>query len=203
MSGVLCMRLTNDTALILIDFQQAILSPRWGHLNNPDAVVAASLLLLHWRLHGMPVVHIRHNSAEPGSNYAPGQPGNAFIPALAPIAGESVVAKETNSAFVGTGLEAELERQGISDLVVAGVLTQNSVEATVRHAGNLGYRVYLAADACRASEKNDLTGKLWPAEDVHQMSLANLQGEYAEVSTVEALIASSLKSLARRKGQVG
>lgn len=192
------MRLTNDTALILIDYQQAILSPRWGHLNNPDAVVAASLLLLHWRHHAMPIVHIRHDSTEPGSNYAPDHPDNAFLPPLAPRPGELIVPKETNSAFVGTALEAELDRLGISDLAVAGVLTQNSVEATVRHAGNLGYRVYVAADACRASEKRDLTGRLWPAEDVHQLSLANLQGEYAEVTTVEAIIASSEKSLGRR-----
>ncbi len=193
------MRLTNDTALVLIDFQLAILSPRWGRLNNPDAIVAASLLLLHWRMNALPVIHIRHDSTDPGSTYATGQPGHAFLPPVSPTPGETIVAKETNSAFVGTGLEAELDRQGISDLVVAGVLTQNSVETTVRHGGNLGYRVYLAADACRASEKRDLTGRLWPAEDVHQLSLANLQGEYAEVTTVEAIIASSAKSLSRRK----
>jgi len=32
-------------------------------------------------------------------------------------------------------------------------------------------------------------GRLWPAEDVHQLTLALPDGEYANVTTVEAILA--------------
>jgi nicotinamidase-related amidase len=79
----------------------------------------------------------------------------------------------------------------LSDRVVCGVLTHNSVEATVRHAGNLGYRVLVPGDACRACAITDLTGRLWPAEDVHQLSLAVMHGEYATVTDTAALVAAA------------
>jgi nicotinamidase-related amidase len=68
------------------------------------------------------------------------------------------------------------------------VLTHNSLEATVRNAGNLGYSVFVAGDACWAVDKTDLRGKTWPAEDVHQLSLANMHGEYATVTSVAEII---------------
>ena len=58
-----------------------------------------------------------------------------------------MIAKKTNSAFIGTGLEAALRAAGHSMLVVVGVITNNSVEATVRMAGNLGFDTSLVEDA--------------------------------------------------------
>ena len=101
---------------------------------------------------------------------------------------ETVVAKNTNSAFIGTGLDERLSGIGATTLVICGVLTHNSLEATVRHAGNLGYRVFVPADACWAVEVRDRTGRLWPAEDVHQLSLAVMDGEYATVTEAAALL---------------
>jgi nicotinamidase-related amidase len=72
--------------------------------------------------------------------------------------------------------------------VICGVLLANSVEATVRVAANLGFAVRLPGDACWSCDKRDLTGRLWPAEDVHQLTLALLDGEYAEVTTVDAIL---------------
>ena len=192
------MRLPTDTVLLLIDWQVAITDDAWGELNNPHGLARAADLLTFWRLNGLRIVHVRHDSLDPGSPYRPGQPGNAFLPVMAPIDGETVVAKNTNSAFIGGDLEQALERLGTSDLVASGVLTQNSLEATVRHGGNLGYQMVVAADACRASAKRDLAGRLWSAEEVHQLSLANLDGEYARISDSEAIFKSLLRSLARR-----
>ncbi len=36
--------------------------------------------------------------------------------------------------------------------------------------------------------KTDLTGRTWEAEDIHQLALANMQGEYARVITIEELL---------------
>lgn len=95
--------------------------------------------------------------------------------------GEPVIAKRTNSAFIGTNLEDRLRQAGCSRLVVVGVVTNNSVEATVRMAGNLGFKVWLVEDACFTFAKPDWNGRPRSAEEVHAMSLANLDGEYCTV----------------------
>ena len=88
------------TALLLIDLQKAIDDPSWGERNNPQAEANVARLLGAWRARGMPVYHVRHDSSEPQSTYRPGQPGHDFKPEVAPIPGEVVIAKRTNSAFI-------------------------------------------------------------------------------------------------------
>jgi nicotinamidase-related amidase len=116
----------DGAALLLIDLQKAIDHPDWGIRNNPDAETNAARLLAHWRSRGWPVFHIRHNSTEPASHFRPGQKGNDFKPQTAPLPGETIVAKATNSAFIGTGLEKRLRDGGHDALLVAGVITNNS-----------------------------------------------------------------------------
>jgi nicotinamidase-related amidase len=74
--------------------------------------------------------------------------------------------------------------------VIVGVSTNNSVEASARTSGNLGFSTLVVSDATFAFEKRDLTGMLRSAEDVHQMSLANLHGEYAEVRCTDEVLAT-------------
>lgn len=182
--------LPDNAALLLIDFQEAIDDPVWGRRNNPRAEAVAARLLAQWRTARRPVIHVQHLSTEPASPYRPGQPGVEFKAALSPLAGELVVQKATTSAFVDTGLEALLRQQGIATLVVAGVITNNSVEATVRTAGNLGYRAFVVSDATATVERHDLDGRLWSAEEVHALSLANMHGEYATVVDSRAVLAA-------------
>lgn len=176
--------------LLVIDLQQAIDAPYHaadGPRNNPEAELVVARLLAAWRTAGRPVIHIRHDSVLPTSAYRPGQPGNAFKPEAMPLPGETVIAKQTNSAFIGTGLEQQLRQAGIGQLVICGVVTNNSVEATVRMAGNLGFDTLLVEDACFAFAQRDWSGHLRAAEDVHAMSLANLDGEYCRVVNSKSL----------------
>jgi nicotinamidase-related amidase len=194
------MRLPCDAALIVIDVQDAIDDPRWGPRNNPGAEAVIAALLAAWRAEALPIVHIRHDSTEPASPYRPDAPGHPFKPEAAPLPGETVLGKSTNSAFVGGALEEALDAVGATTLVVCGVSTNNSVETTVRHGGNLGYRIFVVADACWTVDKRDLSGRLWPAADVHDLSLANMQGEYAEVvSSALALQAAGMANARRRR----
>lgn len=183
-------RLSDRTALLVIDLQQAIdaaYHAAEGPRNNPDAEQVVARLLAAWRKAGRPVLHIRHDSVLPSSAYRPGQPGNAFKPEAAPLPGETVIAKQTNSAFIGTGLEQHLHAAGIGQLVICGVVTNNSVEATVRMAGNLGFDTILVEDACFAFAQRDWNGQLRAADEVHAMSLANLDGEYCRVVNSKSL----------------
>jgi len=179
------------SVLLLIDLQQAIDHPSWGQRNNPSAEAQIGKLLAHWRGHDWPVWHVRHDSTEPQSHYRPGQPGNAFKPELAPRGEELVIPKRTNSAFIGTDLEQRLRAGGHAALVVVGVITNNSVEATVRMAGNLGFATYLVADGCFTFGRTDWNGVYRSAEDVHAMSLANMDAEYCTVVTTVELLEHS------------
>jgi nicotinamidase-related amidase len=183
-------RLSNSTALLVIDLQQAIdaaYHAAEGPRNNPDAETVVAALLSAWRATSRPVIHIRHDSVLPTSAYRPGQAGNDFKSAVTPLSGEAVIAKQTNSAFIGTGLEQHLRAAGIRQLVICGVVTNNSVEATVRMAGNLGFDTLLVEDACFAFAKRDWNGVLHAADEVHAMSLANLHGEYCRVVNSKSL----------------
>ena len=168
-------------ALILIDLQRAIDDLSWGTRNNPQAETIARALLEKWRGLSAPIFHVRHDSTEPESTYRPGQPGNDFKPEVAPLPGETVVVKRVHSAFVGTDLETRLRVAGIDRLVVCGVITNNSVETTVRHGANLGFRITLVEDACFTFARADYHGHARTADEVHAMSLANLNGEYCEI----------------------
>jgi nicotinamidase-related amidase len=180
-------------ALVIVDVQNAIDHPDWarhGPRNHPEAEARMAQLLDEWRRRALPIYHVRHDSGEVGSHYRPGQTGNEFKPEVAPLPGEHIVAKRTNSAFVGTGLDALLRTAGHTVLVIAGVITNNSVEATVRMAGNLGFETYLVEDACFTFARPDWDGRSRTAEEVHAMSLANLSGEYCKViRTGEAIAA--------------
>jgi nicotinamidase-related amidase len=178
-------------ALVIIDVQNAIDHPQWeqyGKRNNPDAERQIARLLAAWRERNLPIYYIRHDSRYPDSTYRPGQPGNEFKSEVKPLPGEIVVVKQTNSAFIGTDLEQRLRAANHTSLVVAGVITNNSVEATVRMAGNLGFETCLVEDASFTFARPDWSGRLRSAEEVHAMSLANLSGEYCTVLTADEAI---------------
>jgi nicotinamidase-related amidase len=184
--------LPREAALLVIDLQQAIDHPSWGERNNPEAEKNVGLLLDRWRATNRPMYHIRHDSTEPDSHYRPGQPGHDFKPEARPREGETVIAKQTNSAFIGTDLEARLRTAQQTLLVITGVITNNSVEATVRMAGNLGFDTFLVEDATFTFGRKDWTGTFRTAAEVHAMSLANLDGEYCTVVSATAVLRASL-----------
>ncbi len=178
-----------SAALVIIDLQKAIDAPYWGPRNNPDCERNVAALLERWRATHRPIYHVKHDSMEPQSAYRPGQPGNDFKDEVKPRAGEAVITKRVNSAFIGTGLGTFLKVAGHGPLVVTGVLTHNSVEATVRMGGNLGFEIYVVGDGCCAVDKKTLDGRVFPAADVHALSLANMHGEYATVVATNWVLA--------------
>ena len=77
-----------------------------------------------------------------------GSEGAAIHPAAAAREGEPIVVKHRISPFVGTDLETLLRASGIDTLVLAGVSTSGVVLPTVRHAGDLDYRLVVVRDCC-------------------------------------------------------
>lgn len=183
---------TPTTSLVIIDMQRGMAEPKAGRRNNPEAEDNIARLLAVWRQSGQPVVHVRHLSRSPASAFWPGQSGAEIQPRFAPLATEHVVDKNVTDAFIASGLERWLHVRGISSVVLVGVSTNYSVEATARSAGNLGFSTTVVSDASFCFDMQDIRGTLRPAEDVHVMALSNLQGEYARIATTEELLTGFL-----------
>lgn len=181
-------KLPIQTVLLLIDLQKAIDDPSWGVRNNPHAEENVRKLLASWREHRMPVIHVRHVSSSPGSTYRDGQPGVEFKDVAQPTPDEVVVTKHVCTAFIGTDLEARLRALRTNDVVIVGVITNNSVEATARMCGDLGFRTIVVSDATFTFGRRDINGQMHSAEVVHAMSLANLEGEYAAICTTDQVL---------------
>lgn len=177
-------------ALIVIDMQNAMRSESLAPRNNPAAEDNIARLQRAWRDTPHPLVSVRHISRSPTSLFAPGQPGAAFQERFLPRPQEHVVEKNVPDAFINTGLERWLHARAVRRLVIAGVSTNNSVEATARTAGNLGFDVVVVSDACFTFDKQDFGGTWRSAEEVHLMALANLHDEYAQVRSTDKVLAT-------------
>ncbi|MGD1949762.1 MAG: cysteine hydrolase family protein [Leptolyngbyaceae cyanobacterium] len=177
-----------NAVLIIIDVQKAIDHPSWGRRNNPQAEVNIAKLLAAWRNTQRPIVHIRHLSNEPNSTYRPDQAGVNFKDLVRPKNNEKIVDKHVHCAFIGTDLEQWLRNNHYQTLIITGVITNNSVEATVRVAGNLGFDTYVVSNATATFDKLDLEQTLHPAERVHALALANMHQEYATVIDTQTLL---------------
>jgi nicotinamidase-related amidase len=182
-------------ALIVIDVQRAF--DQWEaagkRRNNPQAIARIADLLRAFRDHGAPIFHIRHQGTHPKSSFLPDGTGYPVKDEAREIASEPVIVKRVNSAFIGTDLEHRLRAAGIETLVICGATTNHCVETTTRMAGNLGFDARLVRDATWTFDRRGPDGDEHLAADIHAMTLANLNGEFARiVSASEAIAAFEL-----------
>lgn len=179
------MELDAQTGLVIIDVQQAIDEPEWDGKNNPDYQTRILDLLTLWRARNWPIFHVKHNAKNPNSAFHEDAATNAFKHETRPLPGEPIIEKTVNCAFIGTGLGSMLRMDGCEKIIICGVVTHNSIDATTRHAACLGFETYVVNDACTAVPVTDMTGKTWEAEDVHNLSLAILATDYCDVITMQ------------------
>ncbi|MBX2826507.1 MAG: cysteine hydrolase [Gammaproteobacteria bacterium] len=167
--------------LLIIDVQTGLDDPAHGQRNNPGAESAMQRLLQRWREKKLPVVHVRHDSTEPQSKLRPELPGNRIKQEVEPLPAETLFAKSVNSAFIGTELEQYLRDNGFEQLVVVGLTTDHCISTSVRMAANLGFDVTLVGDATATFERRFRDGRQFSAEQMHDINLASLDGEFCKV----------------------
>jgi nicotinamidase-related amidase len=176
-------------ALVVIDVQEAFEDHAyWGTRNNPGCADNIAALLAEWRVHGRPVVFVRHDSDEPQSPLRPDQPGNAFQPVVAG-APDLLVTKQVNSSFHGTpDLDAWLRARELDGIVVCGITTNHCCETTARVGGNLGHRVLFALDATHTFDRAAPDGTIVTADELARVTATNLHGEFADVVATRDLV---------------
>lgn len=140
------------TALVVIDLQKGIVAYPTAHPTS-EIVNHASALADAFRRHGLPVVLVNVTGGAPGrTERAPNTAARPadwaeLVPELNRQPQDHAVTKRTWGAFTHTDLEAYLKKQGVTQVVLAGIATSIGVESTARHAHELGFHVTLAIDA--------------------------------------------------------
>ncbi len=177
-----------DNALLIIDIQNDYFPGGAMELEGADAAgEKAHAVLQRFRERGEPIVHVRHTSVRPGSTFfLPNTRGAEIHDSVRPQAGETVIAKNFPNSFRNTALRETLEGIGAKNLIVAGMMTHMCVDASVRHAADLGYKITLLGDAC-ATRAQSYGGEKVPARQVQAAFLAALNGFYAKVVNTHEL----------------
>ena len=184
----------NTPALLLIDIQKGLdhLEFYGGERNNPAAEQNAGLILDFWRKNKWPLFHVKHCSVTAGSPLTEGLAGNDHKEEVKPLAGELVIKKNVNSAFIGTDLRERLDAQGIRTVVIVGLTAEHCVSTTARMAANLGYNTVVVSDATAAFRSRGLNGEEIPAQRVYDVSLATINREFAELILTRDILGSRL-----------
>jgi nicotinamidase-related amidase len=176
------------TALLIIDIQNDYFPGGKYPLVNPlEAAQKAYMILQCFREQSGYHVHIQHVSQKPDATFfISGDRGTDIHDSVAHFEGEPIVYKHEFNAFLNTNLLEHLRGWGIERVVITGMMTHLSVDATARAASDLGFQVIVAADACatRDLKYGDTT---IPANMVHNAFLVALKS-YGKVMKSEEII---------------
>jgi nicotinamidase-related amidase len=145
-------KLDTNTALVVIDLQKGIVGMPTVHPAG-EIIGRATQLVRAFRERGLPIVLVNVTGAAPGRTDA-GMPKFSFpadwtelVPELEQHPDDHLVSKQRWGAFLGTTLDDDLRRRGVTQIVLVGIATSIGVESTARSAYDLGYNVTLVVDA--------------------------------------------------------
>ena len=178
-------------ALVVIDMLEDFF--REGNLRVVRKELAAqiNLLVVRVRRAGIPVIWVRQefrDNLEDAflamrekhiSITIAGTEGSQILEELKPLPDDYEVVKKRYSAFYGTGLDELLEKQGITELILAGVNTHACIRTSAIDAYQRDLKVTIPRE-CVAS--NDLAH--------HEITLSYLNREISTVVGLEALFRS-------------
>ncbi len=185
------------TALVLIDLQKGIMGMATAHPTT-GVIEKSAQLIDAFRSKGLPVVIVNVNPL--GAKWTqsrvdtPGMPkgeeaikqaragmeaGGFFdiVPEIKTTADDIFITKTSWGAFYGTALDEELQKRGVTGIVLAGVATSIGVEGTARDASVRGYNLTFATDAMTDMHQS-----------AHDHSISLIFPRIGETGTTEEII---------------
>lgn len=174
-------------ALLLMDLQNDIVHPdgklgkgamadevaRRGVLGNAKKALAAA------RAKGLPIAHVhvgykadysdvyskssRKERLSKGGAIVEGTWGVAFHDEVKPLDSEATFFKQSVNPFLTTPLLNWLIANGVTEVVLGGVATNMVIEATARHADDIGFAVTVLEDCCASA-----------SEEMHQFATTKI-----------------------------
>lgn len=176
-------------ALLVIDIQNDYFkNGAWELVGSEEASLQARKMIDHFRANDLPIAHIKHFATDGNIPFFhPGTAGADIHENVRPAEGEKVVKKYYPNSFRETDLLEYLKSNGVTEVVITGMMSHMCVDATTRAAKDLGFECTVISDAC-ASRDQELQGKVVKAEDVHTAFIAALTFFYANVTTADEYI---------------
>lgn len=156
--------------LLLLDLQRYFLDPD-SHAyvpSSPAILPGLKLLAARFRKAGRPVLATRHiNTPENAGRMAAwwselisSESEMAEISADLDILPEEILDKPQYDAFYASALPAQLERNGVEQLVIGGVMTHLCCETTARAAFVRGFEVFFLVDGTATYNRDFHTATL-------------------------------------------
>jgi len=147
----------NRTALLVVDVQVGIMASAW---NREKVIAQVAHVVSRARQAGVPVIWVQHHDDELPRDSAAWH----WVEELQPPNGERLIHKRFNSAFEQTDLEGELDRLGVTRIVLAGAMSNWCIRSTAHAALDRGYDLTLLQDAhttqdLRLSEDRVITAR--------------------------------------------
>jgi nicotinamidase-related amidase len=186
---------SSRTALLIVDVQNATFNDaqqeiRPEFFTSARSVVIPNLvtLIATCRCRGVELVYtVIENLTRDGrdrsldyklSDFSVGKGSYeaCILEAIAPGDDEIVIPKTSSSVFNSTNIDYVLRNLGVEDLVVAGFLTDQCIDHTVKDAADRGYYVTCLSDACMAN-----------THARHEAALAMFSGYCRTMTTAEWL----------------
>ncbi len=178
-----------NTALLLLEIQNDYFpNGRMPLEKSLEASARAQTVLQAFRDKKLPVVHVQHISTQPDAAFLlPCTKGAEFYSAVQPSKSEIIVKKHYPNSFKDTNLLNQLIKNQINHLVICGMMTHLTIEATVRAAYDLGFSCTVLHDAC-ATKQLEFNHAIISEQNVHHAFLAALQPTYANVLSVDEFV---------------
>jgi len=171
-----------NSALLLVEIQNDYFPNGRIELEKSlEVSTKAEAVLNTYRENSLMVIHAQHISTHPDASYfLPCTKGAEFYQGVQPLKSELVVKKHYPNSFKDTSLLNQLIKNQINHLVICGMMTHLSIDATVRAAYDLGFSCTVIHDAC-AAQQLEFNQSVIPAQNVHHAFLAAFQPTYATV----------------------
>jgi nicotinamidase-related amidase len=176
-----------NRALLVVDVQESFRARQedWDAMANPDIAKQITRLVDSAREHGDLVVWVLH--AEPGSDtvFDPPQGYVRPLDELSPKPDEPVVIKTSINAFTTTNLQQQLVQNGVREVAICGIRTEQCCETTARVASDLGFDVTFVADATSTSDIDGLS-----ADEIIDRTVRVLAArEFATIASTDEVVA--------------
>ena len=156
--------------LLVVDMQEGLLRGEPKH-DLTAVVERINRLALRVRRAGGSVFFVQHAGGV-GDDFEPLSPGWRLLRSINTEPPDRIVSKTLNDPFFATSLESDLAKMRPDRLLVAGWATDLCVDATIRSAAALGFKVVAVADCHTVSDRPHLSAER--VIDHHHWIWANL-----------------------------
>ena len=166
----------------MIDLQKGIVGMPTAHPTS-EIVARAAQLASAFRKRGLPVVLVNVTAGAPGRTdagprkFSFSEGWTELVPELDQQPGDLIISKQRRGAFIGTSLDADLRRLGVTQIVLTGISTTAGVESTARSAHDYGYNVAIVVDAVTDMDA-----------DAHRHAVEKTFPSMAETDTTENVL---------------